>query len=801
MNPFSRNFLLLVIVPFSLMLAILSLYLYKLLSYPDEYIVDYNLSSKIEIHRSTSGAVSIESENDLDTFFAIGFAHAQDRLWQLEFQRRLANGTLSEVMGRNFLSQDIWIRTLGISTSSNNAWFSLSSEAQDALQAYSDGINAYLATESALPPEFILLDISPQEWEPTDSLAIVKLLSLNLSGTMWNEVVNTTASYLLDEHYLRDIIPAYPKKSPVVVSSLETPNSLQKLLETRKNLQRVGVGEKYAGSNAWVIANERTIGNGPILANDPHLSLQVPAPFYYAHLKGDALNVKGMTLVGLPVVIFGMNNSIAWGATNMMADTQDLFYERINTKKGGEYKRDISWKKFSNRVERINVRADFPSALRSEYLPVEINVKSTDIGPIVSDSTNLIGTPASLKWTALEPHDTSFESFYKLNYATDWHDFRGALKKLVSPSLNFLYADFNNNIGYQAAGKIPLRKGKLKGQFPADGWDISNHWVGYIPFEELPYSFNPKKGYIISANNKIVDDSYPYFISYDWAPPYRALRIEQLISQSPISISDTISHQSDTVDISAEKLLGVFLNFETIDKRQISALNQLKDWDMNMSKNSTAATIFYSWSRHLKRVILEKNLKHSWHIPVEKNVFDYLRDEITNDQLVKIISDKSNRWCDTSSVNCEIELSISLNHTLDELTKLSGRNPENWKWGDVHKAVYTHTPFSNANFLADFFEIEIPSSGSPNTINAANANFVETEGYLQTSGTSFKQILQLNQGAHEYIYTNSTGQSGVVFSRNYASHNRKSESMIPEYLNSADVKSNTVTVISSSKVN
>ncbi|GEK08659.1 penicillin acylase family protein [Pseudoalteromonas peptidolytica] len=769
MHPFKRNIYFLIVLPTALVLFLTGSYIFKNIDVKEAYWLSEGITEPVKIIKDKQGYITINAKSDYDAFFALGFSHARDRLWQLELQRRLAQGRLSEVLGAEALQRDVWMRTVGLNKAAELALHNLSSEARAVLEAYANGINAYIKTDIAFPPEFQLLDITMSEWQPQDSLVIMKLLSLNLSGTMWSEVVNMTATETLEPKLAQAIIENYPNDAPVVVSNQEILNQADGLIQTKAALEEIGVGGKYLGSNAWVVADRFTEGTGPILANDPHLNLQIPAPFYFTHLKGSKLDVQGMTLVGLPVVVFGHNDDITWGVTNMMADTQDLFLEQVNGADAKMYKENGEWKAFDVRREKIYVKQAFPASLNPEFKPVEIDVRSTVRGPIISDATNFVDNVISLRWTALDANDTSFDGFLKLNYAKNWEQFRSSLAMVGSPSLNFLYADKNNNIGYQAVGKIPQRQNG-EGQFPLPGWNSTNQWQGYIPFRELPMSFNPEKGYIVSANNKIVGSEYPYFISHDWAPPYRAQRIEALIASksSPLTIEDMIDFQGDTLDLSAQKLVQLLTQYEGDSVVHKQAVSILRSWDLDMGADSVGAAIYFSWFRHLKQKVLAPQLEASWHRTSQANVFDHFINNTSADQLASMISSKTDNWCAASqSSRCQQELSSSLSDAIDELSLLLGSDMEQWQWGKVHKVVYQHVPFSNMNMLDSIFERRVGNGGSPNTVNVASADFVETEGYIQSSGASFRQITQINESEIKHLHMNSTGQSGIVFSPAY----------------------------------
>lgn len=729
-----------------------------------------------KIYRDELGVVNIMAEQDQDVFFAVGYAHAQDRLWQLEIQKRTAQGRLSEIFGRASVNNDVWIRTLGLYPAAEQAWEHLDEKAKASLIAYANGINAFLAAGSVLPQEFQLLGIKPEPWTPVDSLAWVKVFALSLSNNMWQEIELLAASQTLKPTQVDTFFPHYPANAPVTVTNQEwfKQSQLSSLYSTKGDLQtRLGIGGKNAGSNGWVVSGKLSETGQAILANDPHLALQIPSSWYAVSLNGDRLAVAGMSMVGLPIVVFGKNQDIAWGGTNMMADVQDLFVERINPANPAEYQIDGQWQKFDTRTEVIHVRREQPEFMHRALEPVEITVRKTKRGPIISDTIDRFEYPISLKWTALKPEDTTYEAFFKLNYAQNWQDFLSALSANVAPTMNVLYIDVHNNIGFLATGDIPVRN-KGDGRLPVEGWDQLNEWKGIIPKKDMPYSFNPEKGFIVSANNKIIGDSYPYFVSYDWASPERAERIEALLmdksAKKKLNVQDMKNIQMDTVDLSTVELSKLLLRVRTTTNDQKKALDHLKFWSGSMDQTSVAAAIFFSWTEHLKRQLFDDELKASWNRPEISHELTNLRSNMTNRQLALVLEDKTQLFCDkvdTAVVEtCEQVMLMSLNAAISELTKLSGDDMADWQWGNVHQAVFAHQPFSEFNVLKHIFGRTIKTGGAPNTVNVANARFELSKGYIQDFGAGFRQVMQAG-ATGQHWFNNSTGQSGNVLSPHY----------------------------------
>jgi penicillin amidase len=770
--PLLSRFLLFVVLPVSAALIACFVYLRGSLPADGGKVIRAGVSQPVEITRDENGVALINARTDRDAFFAIGFAHAQDRMWQMELERRTAAGRLSEVFGSSAVPQDAWMRTLGLYEAAEQSWSKLSPEAQASLTAYAAGVNAWLAQEHVLPPEFVALGVRPEPWREVDSLAWSKVFALNLSNNMWTETSNMIASQYLSSEQMVDLLGYSQSDLSATAASkgLMSEQGAASLLGFREGLEKgLKIGGRYVGSNAWVVSGRLMQGGQAALANDPHLGIQMPSPWYVAHLKGDKLNVSGMTLVGLPVVIFGQNGDIAWGGTSMMADVQDLYIEQPNPTDPSRYKHGDGWVGFEMRSEEINVRADFPSSFRAPVEPFRIQFRRTLDGPVISDIIGAFDQPVALRWTALDPDDASYESFLRVNYAHDWGTFKDSFQTYVAPALNMLYADKSNNIGSLGIGRIPVRA-KGEGRLPVPAWTNEYRWTGYIPFKDWPQRFNPEEGYIVSANNKPVGPDYPYFISADWAPPNRARRIEQLLQEKvsqgePISLDYIGRMQGDTVDLSVRGLLDYLKRVSPRGPEQQKALGYLQNWDGSMSLDSQGAAIFFVWARHLREELFSPTLKDLWNKQRQSAEMERVVSATSYDQILHALTEQPSAWC---SADCAPALSRSLDATVNELKKLRGSNMDSWRWGDIHHAFYEHMPFSKVTWLASLFERKVPSGGSPDTINVANAIYQRAEGYDQTFSAGFRQIIQVNGASTRHIYMNSTGQSGNVLSAHYA---------------------------------
>lgn len=729
----------------------------------------------VTLARDKHGVLYLKAGSERDVYVAMGFAHAQDRLWQLELQRRMATGRLSELFGEKSLRQDIWFRTLDLPGAAASALPALSAPARDSLEAYAEGINAWLDSGAPLPPEFVLLGVKPERWRPVDSLAAMKLFALSLSGNMRQETERYTAGQLLDPARLKSLSAGYPDSAPLTVPAGGQPAALRAMAGLHAMQAQVEeqlrIGGRFVGSNAWVVSARLSSNGKAMLANDPHLSLQMPSMWYAVHQEGGTLRVSGMSLVGLPVVVFGKNAQIAWGGTNMMADVQDLYVEQVDSADATRYRSREGWAGIRSRTELIHVRAPFPSALRPPLQAVSIKVRASAHGPLISDVVGSFEQPVAMRWTALDPGDTSYESFYRLSYASDWPAFRQALALLSAPTLNMLFIDRANNIGYQGAGHIPVRQDG-NGTLPVPGWTGTHGWKHYIAFDAMPHSFNPERGFIVSANNKVAGPDYPYFISDDWAPPARARRIEQMLEQGSkgaarLSMAGMQAMQRDLLNLEAQQMLPLLTALAPVNERQRQALRRLAAWDSQMTRQSQAASIYAAWMVHLRARLFAPRLSADWHKAGQRPYLEAVAANVPVDAVVNALTSATVDWCERPRTggSCDAVLYASLEESLDQLEKLRGADMDDWRWGDTHSVHFGHTPFADVKLLDNIFTRRRPGGGAPATVDTANAVFHGSQGYVQNFGAAFRQVMQFELGQHLFI--NSTGQAGHPLSDQY----------------------------------
>ncbi len=715
------------------------------------------LDGPVEITRDADGVPHIVATTDHDAYFAMGYVHAQDRLWQMEFRRRIGAGRLSEILGETTLDTDKFIRTIGPYRAAQSAWTALSSESQATLEAYAAGVNAWLDEDHPLPPEYLILGFEPEPWTVYDSLVWTKMMAWDLGGNYDKELLRLRLIQAIGPARTAELMPPFPDTGTTILAANQlSGTAVDTLLDLDSSLQvNLGLRGLDVGSNNWVISGELTETGLPLLANDPHLSARIPSIWYLAEIQGDTLHVTGATLPGLPTVVIGHNEDIAWGLTNLGPDVQDLYIERINPDNLNQYEVDGEWQDITIVEEPIYVQG------KDE--PILWAARSTRHGPLISDVSGRSPTPLALRWTALDPGDTTYDSFIQMNYASDWESFKAAAVHYVVPSQNLVFADKAGNIGYLGPGHIPIRA-QGDGTLPVPGWDSRYEWQGWIPFDELPQSYNPEQGYIVTANNRVVGDDYPYHLTYDWSPRYRAERITEMIealtSKGKLSVADMQTIQGDQLSAQGRELLPFLQSLTPTDDRQAEALAYLQGWDLNTSTETIAPSIYHAWLYHFGQTVFEDDLR------------GVLYDEMATRQhmtfLANIIADDNTIWCDnfltTPTESCADTALVALDRALDDLTEREDETMANWQWGKFHRTQYPHNPFSEVDALKWLFHREIANGGDRYTVNVAHVDYKRP--YLQYNVPSYRHIIDMSD-FNNSLFMHTTGQSGHALSPHY----------------------------------
>jgi penicillin amidase len=726
------------------------------------------LNSNVTALRDNDGIVTIKADSDLDAYRALGYLHAQDRLWQMDFMRRAGAGRLSEVVGSATLRIDRLMRTLGFYQLAAASYPKLSPEVRSALDAYSAGVNAYMETaKGAWPLEFYLLRYTPEPWTPADSLVWGRLMALQLSGNWRSELLRARLGSFLKPAQIRDLWPDYPTDAPVALTDLERKATLDPLESLPWSLT-----PKHA-SNSWVLSGSRTTTGKPILANDPHLALDAPGLWYLVDIQTPSGRLRGASAPGVPFVVLGQNDNVAWGYTSTEGDTQDLFVEKLDPENPERYQTPQGFTAFDTRDEIIRIRGEED---------VVLTVRNSRHGPIVdelSSAEDLTGSAATagtkddtaiaLAWTALRDDDLIPQAIYGFNRARNWPEFLAASRYFHAPQQSVIYADRSGDIGLIVPGRVPVRA-KGDGRVPAPGWNDDYAWTGLIPFEELPRGVNPASGYLIAANNRIVDKTFPHLIAADWSNQYRAARAREQIDATPKgSIEDSTALQTDILSLPARQIMPILLNTNTDHQQSVEALRMLSTWDFRMERNRPEPLIYNVWLDKLNAALLEDELGSE---------FASFRKPKT-ELLVRILSGESAEgsaldWCDRidrdGPQTCNDMLASSLIEALAELETEFGSGMGEWRWGDVHRATLPHPILSRIPVLDRLFDIGVETDGGSETLMRASMSFNGplTTRFNDRHGAGYRAVYDLADPDNSRFMI-STGQSANPFSEFYGS--------------------------------
>lgn len=725
------------------------------------------LLAPVRIARDEYGVPRIDAANEHDAMVALGVVHAQDRLWQMDMQRRAAQGRLSELFGRVTIPFDRMFRIVGLRRISEAIERQLPDETRRRLQWYSDGVNAWReASAGALPVEFDLLRYEPEPWTPLHSILVGRLLAWELNLSWWTDVTYGSLVAKLGIDMVSEILPWFPPAVPSTVPA-ETwrryAGAGTAYMTIAQDYRRF-VGRPLApgGSNAWAVAPSKSMTGGAILANDTHLHLSLPGQWYELGFSAPGVCVHGMTIPGVPGVVVGKNDSIAWGVTNLMADDADFFLERIDDADSGKFWYDNAWHRLTVLEEDIFVRNDTTE-------PVKIRL--THNGPIITDIRTQLKQDvppfvASMRWTGAEPDDQT-GTFLQLNRARNWTEFTAALQGFTVPGQNFVYADVRGNIGYYCAARLPIRRNG-KGLLPQPGWEPASGWNGYIPFEQLPHLFNPPTGYVASANNRVVDDNYPYHISDLWEPPSRIMRLNEILGvpDSRFTVRDMQQLQNDTYSSFARELLPFLAHAcrdSVLGAEHAGGVREyLSNWNYSFGCEDIATTIFQHWLLRLMHNIYEDEMGPELFHDFTTLVNVPLR--VTT----RLLQQGSSRWFDdvrTAVVETLEDITEkSLREAVDQLLSRLGEDTRNWRWGDVHTVTLQH-PFGLQKPLDKVFNVgPFPYPGGSTTMMSGEYSI--TEPFAVTVGPSFRQIFDLANPREHYAVLPS-GESGQVYHPHY----------------------------------
>jgi penicillin G amidase len=752
-----RRFLKLRLLLLLPVLALLGGFLWLRSSLPQEEgrLVLPGLRAEARISRDEHGIPTIAAGDDRDAAFALGFVHAQDRLFQMDTLRRYGAGRLSEWFGPATLRADRFTRTLGLYRAAEQQFALLTPGLRAALDAYAAGINAYLTQhDGALPPEYQLLRVTPEPWRPADTLVWGKLMDLQLAANFRSELLHARLAQHLTPEQLDVLYPPYPHDAPVALGGTSAALRGLPLDAIYASLPTL-VGPTFA-SNNWVVDGQHTVSGKPLLANDPHLGFSAPSVWYLARIETPDGRLEGVTAPGGPFVIIGHNARIAWGFTTTGGDVEDLFVERVDPENPARYLTPEGSQPFTTRQEVIRVKGADPFAF---------TVRATRHGPVVSDlgggyaQTAAAGTVLALQATWLAEDDHTPNALWGINRAGNWQEFRDALKEFVAPQQNMVYADVDGHIGFIAPARVPIRA-EGDGWMPAPGWSGDHEWTGFIPFDDLPQALDPPGGRVVSANNKIVPDSYPYFLGRGWDLPNRAQRINELLDATPKQSPEaSATIQADTLSPMAKDLLPLMLQVRPASKDAADALSRLKSWDRRMERDQTAPLLFAAWLRAFNRTVLADKLGA---------VFDDYWG--MHPDVVHLILTEHPEWCEDAAAeapaNCVPQLSAALDEALAELRQRYGDDMNSWQWGRAHQAQFTNQVWAKVPLIGGLIALGIPADGGYDTINRGATPVAGDEPYADTHGSTLRMIVDLSDiAASRFMIT--PGQSGNPLSPHY----------------------------------
>ncbi|WP_442915495.1 penicillin acylase family protein [Mangrovibacillus sp. Mu-81] len=708
------------------------------------------LTRDVEVIRDKQGVPHISAANEKDLFIAQGYVQAQDRLFQMDLSRRQASGRLSEVIGGNTVERDKFFRTLGLRRAAEVSYTAYPDETKQILEWYAEGVNAFMdemKEDGSVPVEFMLLGYKPEKWTPIDSLTIGKYMAFDLGGHWQGQAFRYWALKNLGEEKAFDLFPSYPEDATEILSSIGNLT-----IDIEDSFAAAVIPPEFNGSNNWVVSGEKTANGKPLLADDPHLSLGTPSIWYQMHLKAPELNVSGVIFAGIPGIILGHNEEIAWGVTNTGPDVQDLYIEQRHGQDPSLFKYNDNWEKATIIEEPIRVKGE-------EVIPYEVVI--TRHGPIISEFANQADDrqALSLRWTALDP-SLELQAILNINKAGNWLEFETALEDFHTPTQNFVFAAKDGTIAYKANGKIPIRK-KGDGLLPVPGWDPEYEWEGFIPFGELPSVVNPEKGFAATANNKVIDDSYPYHISHHWAQPYRYMRISQYLEENDdLTIEDMKKLQMDQVNLQASEFVPLFieaLKDKELTSEEDQAIKLLQRWEYKDDKSEAAPLLFHFWMNTLSEEMFKNK------IPPDMMKLFESRQMIVDEMLRKARRGEVSSWFDPFG-GYEGYLQITLNKALEDLQAAYGPDMNEWQWGDYHKVYFEHPISSASPILERFFNKKDPVSvgGSRVTVQAASYN---KEG-LVNHGASWRFVIDV-ANLYEGYHIVGPGQAGHFKSKWY----------------------------------
>jgi penicillin G amidase len=716
------------------------------------------LEGEIEISRDRWGMPRIRAASSHDLWFGQGFCHGQDRLWQCDLQRRIASGRVSEVAGPAGLAVDRLMRTLGLRRISLREEAELEPELRSLLDAYCTGVNAAANAAEVPAAEFQLMRLQFEPYRPADMLAGNKLLTFGLSTNWERELLRADLVRELGEERAARIDPTYPKRNPIAMRPGERweGNGLALAEQIGRVRDQIGLAGAASGSNNWAVTGQWTASGDPMIAGDPHLPAGMPGIWHEMGLEIGDRFCRGASIPGLSGITLGQNNDVAWAFTNVMADVEDLFVERIE---GDSYEFEGELRPLEVIEEEIRVRG------RDD--PVRHQVRLTHHGPIVNEPLGAdAGQPLALRWTAFD-HPAIQKAHVQVLEPRSGAELVELLSEVTMPVSNLVWADRGGSIGYKLVGRIPRRRGDCP-DLPKPGWTGEFEWEGTVPYEELPELTNPERGFVVTANNRIVDDSYPHHITSDWLDGYRAKRIEHLIEGTDQHDLDSFRlMQTDLYSIPGDEVVHRLARLEPEGQREIRAIERLKSWDRILSPETVAGTIYQAFLLRLAREFTRAAIG-------DRDLAERYLDRADNGFTTHVTSPW--RWHSHLLALWEEgddeligrpwdELALeALRGGLDDLTSRFGPDPEHWRWGHVHELRFGHA-LGAANPAFDWiFNRSLHPGGAQETV--AQIAYDPNDPYEAIWAPSWRMVAE-PRNPYRSLWQDFTGQSGHAWSRHY----------------------------------
>jgi penicillin amidase len=675
----------------------------------------YGLHETVEIITDRYGVPHIYAQNEDDLYFAQGYIHAQERLWQMELNRRTGSGRLAEIFGPIALELDRFCRHLGMHRAAAAEAARLSSRNRRMLDAYARGVNAFIErNRSRLPVEFTLLRFQPEPWKPADTIQWAKMMGWNLGGNWETELIRAHLIASVGFERAMQLEAGYDPRHPLILPpGVEYQGINLGLLEQYEQVKELSGFGILGASNNWVVDGTKSDTGAPLLCNDPHLGQAVPSIWFECHLVAGDLDVVGVSFPGSPGIIIGHNQHIAWGFTNAVSDVEDLYIEKFNPQNPHQYEYQGKWEEAQIIREEIRVKGAKGPVIEevriTRHGPILTHIPSlshdapgrtSPHGPNAGQATQQ-ALPLALRWTGLEQSNV-ISSIWKLNRATNWQEFCEAMRDWDIPAQNAVYADRAGNIGYVMAGAIPLR---AKGQalLPSPGWTGEYEWTGFIPFEELPQAYNPAQHFIVTANNRVIDDNYPYYITHEWLNGYRAQRIRDLLnSKEKLTVADMATIQADQHALPALEIVPYILRIPTTSKDEQAVQDILRTWDYVLAPQSVGAALYTTFLRKLEYIVFsvafggDETLLYRY-LGVGANILAIQNGYASRSKplLIRLLKEQDDRWFANNAIangpkTWEAALAAAFRATLDELREKLGDDMLRWRYGAIHTMTYAH---------------------------------------------------------------------------------------------------------------